>query len=437
MPPTWTRRRSYCPCPATTTAPGSPRCTPPRPPRSPVTCRYGQPAPRREPAPSSSGRPGGAPPPARATRRSGPPRPRQPGPYLLVPHRHARAHRRHLRTRSPVLPGRKPPMTAIAPAVESFFTEYLTAQRGASPHTIASYRDTLRLLFTWIREQSGIRPSDLDFADLDAATVSGFLAMLERDRHNTGRTRSQRLAAIHSLFRHAALRHPEHAAVIARVLAIQPRKASRKTIGYLTEDEADALLASPDLTTWTGRRDHLLMLLMITSGPRVSEITALTWAGIALERPGARVLWHGKGRIPPLQAPAITGLRLWQRENPAGPGAFVFTARGTARKMSTDAAAERIKIHAATAAAACPAIAAKNVAPHVLRHTFAMRLQSAGAGSPSIALQLGHESPASTRPYLHADLELKQRALDRTAPPHTRPGRYTPPDKLLAFLESL
>ena len=267
-------------------------------------------------------------------------------------------------------------MTAIAPAVESFFTDYLTAQRGASPHTIASYRDTLRLLFAYIQQQSGIRPSSLDFADVDAATVSGFLAMLEQERHNTGRTRSQRLAALHSLFRHAALRHPEHAPVIARVLAIQPRKASRKTIGYLTEDEADALLASPDLTTWTGRRDHLLMLLMITSGPRVSEITALTWADITLERPGARVLWHGKGRkerISPLQAPAVTGLRLWQRENPAGPGAFVFTARGTARKMSTDAVAERIKIHAATAAAACPGIAAKNVAPHVLRHTFAMR----------------------------------------------------------------
>ena len=250
-------------------------------------------------------------------------------------------------------------MTALAPAVESFFTDYLIAQRGASPHTIASYRDTLRLLFAYIQEQSGIRPSGLDFNDVDAATVSGFLAMLERERHNTGRTRSQRLAAIHSLFRHAALRHPEHAAVIARVLAIQPRKASGKTIDYLAGDEADALLASPDLTTWTGRRDHLLMLLMITSGPRVSEITALTWADIALGRPGARVLWHGKGRkerISPLQAPAVTGLRLWQRENPAAPGAFVFTARGTARKMSTNAVAERIKIHAATAAAACPGI---------------------------------------------------------------------------------
>ncbi len=296
-------------------------------------------------------------------------------------------------------------MTALAPAVESFFTGYLIAQRGASPHTIASYRDTLRLLFTWIREQSGTRPSDLDFADVDAATVTGFLAMLEDERHNTGRTRSQRLAAIHSLFRHAALGHPEHAALTARVLAIQPRKPARKPVAWLTEDEADALLAAPDTGSWTGRRDRLLMLLMLTSGPRVSEVTGLTWADVTLDRPGARVLWHGKGRkerLSPLQQPAITGLRQWHRENPAGPGSFVFTARGTTRKMSTDAVAQRIKIHAASAAATCPGIAAKNVTPHVLRHSFAMKLQSAGAGGPSIALILGHESLASTRPYLNS-----------------------------------
>jgi integrase/recombinase XerD len=182
------------------------------------------------------------------------------------------------------------------------------------------------------------------------------------------------------------------------------------------------------------------MLLMLTSGPRVSEVTALTWGDLSLARPGAHVLWHGKGRkerLTPLRAPAIHGLRQWQRENPAEPGGYVFTARGTTRKMSTDAVAERIKIHATAAASACPGIAAKNVSPHVLRHSFAMGLQSAGAGGPSIALLLGHESLASTRPYLHADLELKQKALDRTAPPHTRTGRYTPPDKLLAFLESL
>lgn len=329
-------------------------------------------------------------------------------------------------------------MTALAPAVESFFTDYLTAQRGASPHTIASYRDTFRLLFAWIREQTGTRPSDLDFADVDATAVAGFLAMLENERHNTDRTRSQRLAAIHSLFRHAALGHPEHAALIARVLAIQPRRPSRKTVSWLTGDQADALLAAPDQGTWTGRRDRLLMLLMLTSGPRVSEITALTWDDLSLTRPGAHVLWHGKGRkdrLTPLKAPAVTGLRQWQRENPAGN--FVFTARGTIRKMSTDAVAERIKIHAAAAAAACPGIADKTVSPHVLRHSFAMNLQSAGVGGPSIALLMGHESLASTRPYLNADLELKQKALDRTAPPHTKTGRYMPPDKLLAFLESL
>ena len=331
-------------------------------------------------------------------------------------------------------------MTALAPAVESFFTDYLTAQRGASPHTVASYRDTLRLLFAWIREQTGTRPSDLDFADVDASAVTGFLAMLENERHNTDRTRSQRLAAIHSLFRHAALGHPEHAALIARVLAIQPRKPSREAVSWLTGDEADALLAAPDQGTWTGRRDRLLMLLMLTSGPRVSEITALTWDDLFLARPGAHVLWHGKGRkerLTPLKVPAVTGLRQWQRENPPVPGSFVFTARGTARKMSTDAVAERIKVHVAAASAACPGIAAKTVSPHVLRHSFAMSLQSAGVGGPSIALLMGHESLASTRPYLHADLELKQKALDRTAPPHTKTGRYTPPDKLLAFLESL
>jgi integrase/recombinase XerD len=228
-------------------------------------------------------------------------------------------------------------VTALAPAVESFFTGYLIAQRGASPHTIASHRDTLRLLFAWIREQTGTRPSDLDFADVNAATVTGFLAMLEDERHNTSRTRSQRLAAVHSLFRHAGLGHPEHAALIARVLAIQPRKPSRKTVAWLAEDEADALLAAADPATWTGRRDRLLMLLMLTGGPRVSEITALTWDDLSLARPGAHVLWHGKGRkerLTPLQAPAITGLRQWQRENPAEPGGFVFTARGTARKRA-------------------------------------------------------------------------------------------------------
>ena len=330
-------------------------------------------------------------------------------------------------------------MTALAPTVESFFTGYLIGQRGASPHTIASYRDTLRLLFGYVYERTGIRPSALDVADLGAEMVSDFLAALEQARHNTAQTRNLRLAAIHSLFRHAALRHPEHAWSIARVLAIRPKKAGQTVVCHLTDAEVEALLASPDRSTWTGRRDHLLILVMVTSGPRVSEVTALTWADISATRP-AHVLWHGKGRkerISLLDTAATAALRLWQRENPGPVTAPVFTARGTTRKMTPDAVAQRLQVHAAAAAARCPSIATKNLTPHVLRHTFAMRLQAAGIGGPAIALLLGHESPASTRPYLQADLELRQRALDRTAPPRTRRGRYTAKDELLAFLEAL
>jgi len=331
-------------------------------------------------------------------------------------------------------------MTALAPTVQSFFTGYLLGQRGASAHTIASYRDTLRLVFGYVYEQAGIRPSDLDVADLDAEMVSGFPAALEQTRHNATQTRTLRLAAIHSLFRHAALRHPEHAWPIARVLAIRPGKANQKVIAHLSQAEVEALLASPDRSTRTGRRDHLLMLVMVTSGPRVSEVTALTWADISATRPGAHVPWHGKGRKERISLPdaaSTAALRLWQRENPGPVSAAVFTARGTTRKMTTDAVAQRLRVHAAAAAARCPSIATKNLTPHVLRHTFAMRLQAAGAGGPAIALLPGHESPASTRPYLQADLELKQRALDRTAPPRTRRGRYIPKDDLLAFPEAL
>ncbi len=330
-------------------------------------------------------------------------------------------------------------MTALAPTGQSFFTGYLIGQRGASAHTIASYRDTLRLMLGYVYEQTGIRPSGLDAADLDAEMVTGFLAALEQTRHNAAQTRNLRLAAIHSLFRHAALRHPEHAWSIARVLAIRPRKATQKVIAHLSQAEVEALLASPDRSTWTGRRDHLLMLVMVTSGPRVSEVTALTWADISAVRP-AHVVWHGKGRkerISLLDAATTAAVRLWQRENPGPASAPVFTARGTTRKMTTDAVAQRLRVHAAAAAVTCPSIAIKNLTPHVLRHTFAMRLQAAGIGGPAIALLLGHESPVSTRPYLQADLELRQWALDRTAPPRTRPGRYTAKDELLAFLEAL
>lgn len=331
-------------------------------------------------------------------------------------------------------------MTALAPTLQSFFTGYLIGQRGASPHTITAYRDTFRLLLDYAHRRTGIRPSDLDLAVIDADLVTGFLTHLEDQRGNRATTRNARLAAIHSLFQHAALRHPEHADVIAKVLAIAPKNTHRTVLTYLTDPETDALLAAPHVSTWTGRRDHLIILTLVTTGLRVSELTGLTCADVRAIPPAPRLACHGKGRkdrITPLDPPTADALSSWLTENQPPPTASVFTAQGTGRAMSSDAVAQRLKLHAARAADRCPSLTGRIITPHTLRHTCAMRMLAAGNDITTIALWLGHETPESSRPYLHADLQLKQRALDRTAPPHTTQGRYTPPDALLAFLEAL
>jgi integrase/recombinase XerD len=331
-------------------------------------------------------------------------------------------------------------VTALAPTLQSFFTAYLIGQRGASPHTITAYRDTFRLLLDYTHRRTGIRPSDLDLTVIDADLVAGFLTHLENDRGNSARTRNARLAAIHSLFQHAALRHPEHADLIAQVLAIRSKNTHRAIVTYLSDPETDALLAAPNRATWTGRRDHLIILTLVTTGLRVSELTGLTRTDIRPTPPGAHLACHGKGRkdrITPLDTPTAVALREWLADNAALPIAPVFTPQGASRKMTNDAVAQRLTVHAARAAQSCPTLTGRIITPHTLRHTTAMRMLAAGNDITTIALWLGHESPESSRPYLHADLQLKQRALDRTAPPHTTPGRYTPPDALLAFLEGL
>lgn len=331
-------------------------------------------------------------------------------------------------------------MSALAPTLQSFFASYLHGQRAASRHTITAYRDTFRLLLGYVQEQTGVRPSDVDIAMLDAELVGEFLTMLEQRRGNSARTRNARLAAIHSLFSHAALRHPEHAELIAQVLAIPFKRGQQTVVSYLDNAEVEALLAAPDRATRSGRRDHLLLLLMISTGLRVSEVTALVRADVSTDRRLACVSCTGKGRkqrVTPIDRPLAAALKAWLAENTGDPAAPLFTAQGTSHPLSADAVAQRIRLHASAAAATCPSLAAKNVTPHVLRHTCAMRLLAAGVGTAAVSLFLGHESLASTRPYIHADLELKQRALDRTAPPRTIKGRDRPTDELLAFLEAL
>ncbi|MDV3136827.1 tyrosine-type recombinase/integrase, partial [Mycobacterium sp. 29Ha] len=329
-------------------------------------------------------------------------------------------------------------MTALAPTLQAFFTDRLRQQRHASDETVRAYRDAWRLLVGFAATRTGKQPSSLEIDDVDSDLIAAFLDHLERDRHNSVRTRNARLSAIHSVFRFAALRHPEHAATISRVLAMPSKRFERALVTYLTTDEVDALLAAPDPTTWAGRRDRALILLMVQTGLRVSEVIGLRRNDIHLGA-GAHVACHGKGRkdrVTPLTRPTIESLREWMAESSSKPTDPIFPTR-TGRSLSRDGIERRLAHHQHAAAIACPSLNTKHVTAHVLRHTAAMRLLEAGVDTTVIALWLGHEQVDTTAIYLHAHLEIKEKALARTTPPNIETGRYRPNDPLLAFLEAL
>lgn len=329
-------------------------------------------------------------------------------------------------------------MSALAPTLQAFFTDRLIQQRQSSPNTIASYRDTFKLLLGFVSEQTGKQPSQLDITDLHAERIGAFLDHLEHDRGNSVSTRNARLAAIRSLFRFAALRHPEHAAVIERVLAIPPKKFERALIDYLTDAEVDALLAAPDTSTWTGRRDKALITVAIQTGLRISELIGLRCADLHLGT-GAHVSCHGKGRkqrITPLTRDTLEVLDRWLEERAGQADQPLFpTRRGT--PLSRDAIERRLTLYTTRASSGCVTLHGKRISAHVLRHTAAMRLLHAGVDTSVIALWLGHENVETTQIYLHADLALKERAIARVTPPNSIPSRYRPPDTILTFLDSL
>ena len=330
-------------------------------------------------------------------------------------------------------------MTSLAPTLQAFFTDRLVKQRRASAFTVEAYRDAFRLLLAFIYQHNGKAPSELDIDDLDATIIGSFLEHLEHIRGNSARTRNARLAALHSFFRFASFRHPEHAALIQRALAIPSKRYDRALVTFLTRPEIDALVAAPDRSTWTGRRDHALLMLAVQTGLRVSELAKLNCRDVHLDT-GAHVRCHGKGRkerITPLTAQAATIVRIWMQERRGqGDDPLFPTSRGT--PLSTDAIAFLVGKYTALAKHGCPSLRTKKISPHVLRHTCAMQLLHAGVDTSVVALWLGHEQIQTTQIYLHADLSLKESALARTAPAFaTAPGRYRPPDTLLAFLESL
>jgi integrase/recombinase XerD len=329
-------------------------------------------------------------------------------------------------------------MSALAPALQSYFTERLVAQRGASPNTIAAYCLAFRLLLRFASKRTGKPPSELDIAQLDAPLIAAFLDHLEKARGNSVPTRNNRLAAIHSLFAYLALHHPEHAASIQRVLAIPHKRTERNLVTYLTESEVDALLAACDQTSWTGRRDHAMLALTIQAGLRISELAALTCADITLTT-GANVHCVGKGRKErrtPLVPATRKVLKAWLKERDGAPSDPLFPTT-TGKHPSRDAIERRLARHLAVAGETCPSLKTKRVTMHTLRHTAAMRLLLAGNDVTVIALWLGHEQLSTTNVYLHADMTHKQQAIDRAKPLDAKPGRYRPPDTLLKFLEDL
>jgi site-specific recombinase XerD len=330
-------------------------------------------------------------------------------------------------------------MTALAPLLEAFFTERLIGQRQASPNTVATYRDTFSLLLRFAQRRTGRAPQDLDLEDLDAPLIGAFLNYLEAERGASIRTRNLRLTAVRSLFNFAAYRHPDHAALIQRVLAIPPKQARRALVTYLDENEMQALLEAPDRSTWLGRRDYALMLVALETGLRASELTALTCGAVQLGT-GAHVRCTGKGRkerITPIRREARKVLGAWLRERGGGHDDALFPGPN-GEHLSRDAVRRLIERHLATATTKCPSLATKAVTPHTLRHSLAMNLLRHGVDIATIALVLGHEDVRTTYAiYLHADLTLKEKAIAKTAPPRARRGRYRPPDALLAFLEAL
>jgi integrase/recombinase XerD len=329
-------------------------------------------------------------------------------------------------------------MSLLAPTLQAFFTERLITQRDSSPQTVASYRDTFRLLLSFAQERTGKQPCELDVDDLDAPLIGAFLNHLEQERGNNPRTRNNRLAAIHSLYRYAALRHPEHLATIGRVMAIPFKRYERNTVSYLNLEEIKALLAAPDRRSWHGRRDHALLLVAIQTGLRVSELTGLRISDMSLST-GAHARAHGKGRkerAVALTRETVAVLRQWLGERQGQPDDPLFPTRRGA-PLSRDAVELLVAKHAAAAVGDCPSLKAKRTTPHVLRHTNAMLLRAGEVDITTIALWLGHESTKTTHIYEHADPALKEQAIARISPLGAKPGRYRPSDALLAFLEEL
>lgn len=321
--------------------------------------------------------------------------------------------------------------------IQRFFIDRLCTQMEASPHTIAGYRDTFRLLVRYTSSRRGKPPTKLTIEDLDADLVADFLTHVETARGNTARTRNTRLAAIRSFFRYVAMADPTWLLHCQRILSMPSKRYVKRSVTFLDAEEIAALLAAPDRTKWVGRRDHVLLLLALQTGLRASELINLRCKDVALGV-GAHIRCIGKGRkerSTPLRRDTAKLIQDWIGERRDSDNPLFPSIRG--ERLSRDALEHLVRKHCFTASRTCSSLASKRVTPHTLRHSTAMELLHHGVDHSVIALWLGHESVETTQIYIHADMRLKEKALSQIARPEAHPGRYRPNDELLAFLESL
>jgi len=327
---------------------------------------------------------------------------------------------------------------SFAPLLERFFTQRLMQQRQASPHTISSYRDSFRQFLKFAQKRLCKPPSRLSLEEVDAPLIVKFLEDLEKRQGISVRSRNLRLTAIHSFFRYAAFEAPTHSAQIQRVLAIPSKRYTRTLVPFLERAEVDALLAAPDRSIWSGRRDHAFLLVAVQTGLRLSEMTGLRREDLVIGA-GAHLRVTGKGRkerCTPIAKPTLAVLASWLRERQRGDGQILFpSARG--ERLSVHGVQYLLNKHRTTASRGCPSLRQKRVTVHRLRHTMAMDLLQSGVNRSVIALWLGHESVETTQIYLDASLAMKEQALAKTTPPLCRPGRYKPGDQLMDFLNGL
>ena len=330
------------------------------------------------------------------------------------------------------------PTTDFAVLLERFFTQRLMRQRQVSPNTIASYRDTFRLFLQFAQQRLNKSPSDLALSDLNVALVEAFLDDLETHRGIGARSRNLRLTALRSFLSYAAYFEPAHAGRMQQMLAIPAKRHDRPLVGFLTRPEVDALLAAPDRQAWIGRRDHAWLLLAFQTGLRLSELTGLRRADVALAT-GAHIRCIGKGRkerCTPLTQQTVKVLTAWLKEPARGSSDLLFpTVHGD--RMSADAVQYLFAKYTAIARRTCSSLNHKRVSPPVARHTAAMELLQAGVDLAVIALWLGHESIKTTPMYLDAHLALKEAALEKTTPIKGHVRRFRAEDHLLQFLNGL